>query len=206
MVFFIPVQRSQQPSSACPWLHAGPATKRHCGSPPPKRGRDLISPRPSEHRLLQLRHLGCCECFLNHEARTFKLLQANDLNLKWSQNVLTHALHEVAPSGFLAWIWKTQIHYIYIYILYSTIISFTISFKGRDWDCSSFTLNNYQTYFPICSRAKRRMSKKKQAHLNHGTSRSCDETVVWQSLKLLNKSSERKPASRITTRRCRVAI
>ena len=47
----------------------------------------------------------------NHEARTFKLLQANDLNLKWSQNVLTHALHEVAPSDFLAWIWKTQIHY-----------------------------------------------------------------------------------------------
>ena len=60
-------------------------------------------------------------------------------------------------------------------------MSFTISFKGRDCYCSSFTLNNYQTYFTICSRAKRRM--KKQAHLNHGTSRSCDETVVWQNLK-----------------------
>jgi hypothetical protein len=131
---------------------------------------------------------------------------------KWSESeMIAKCVDTCTPWSCAKWfpcldLKNSDSLYIYIYILYSTIISFTISFKGRDWDCSSFTLNNYQTYFPICSRAKRRMSKKKQAHLNHGTSRSCDETVVWQSLKLLNKSSERKPASRITTRRCRVAI
>ena len=166
-----------------PWLHAGPATKRHCGSPPPKHGRDLISRHPSEHRLLQLRHLGCRD--------VKNLLQPIWIwhGLHMPEMCCVSTLHEVAPSGSLqkSWISKSQIHYDSL--LYSTIMYNLFQGEG----CGLLiTLNNYQTHLTICSRAKRRMSKKQQAHLNQGNSRNSDKTVVWQSLKLLNKSSERK--------------
>lgn len=203
MVFFIPVQRSQQPSSACPWLHAGPATKRHCGSPPPKRGRDLISPRPSEHRLLQLRHLGCCECKKKPWGQDLQTAAG-----KWSESEM------MAKCVDTIWHMHSMKLRQVVSLPGSEKLRFTIYYIVQPCHLQSLSrggigiahLSHWTITKHILPYAPLQSEKKKQAHLNHGTSRSCDETVVWQSLKLLNKSSERKSASRITTRRCRVAI
>lgn len=127
MVFFIPVQRSQQLSSACPWLHAGPATKRHCGSPPPKRGRDLISPRPSEHRLLQLRHLGCCEC--NQTMRPGRSNCCRQMIWIWNDRKMCWHMHSMKLRQVISLPGSEKLRFTII--LYSTIISFIYNlFQG----------------------------------------------------------------------------